>query len=84
MSCTESFVYTLTSEFFSINNLSRKCPLLGCTVSVRHPLDGVSMLREEHDGHTWNLADTPLEVSIARPDDVAFVLFIGEGYKVSY
>lgn len=43
-------------------------------VGVRHPLDGVFVVGQKHNGDAWDLPDPPLEVLIAGGHDVAFVL----------
>jgi hypothetical protein len=41
---------------------------------IWHPLDGVLALGNIHDGHTWHLAYSPLQVAIAGGHNVALVL----------
>ena len=44
------------------------------SVSIRHPLDGVSVVCEVHDRNAGQLPDPPLEVLVAGCYDVGLVL----------
>ena len=43
-------------------------------VSIRHSLDGISVLTKIHDGHSGDLPDSPLEVLVTGGHDVRLVL----------
>ena len=45
-----------------------------CSICIRHSLNTVSMVTEEHDGNPGNLPDSPLEILVTGGHDVRLVL----------
>ena len=44
------------------------------TIGIRHPLNGISVITEEHDGHSGNLPDPSLKIFITGCHDIGLVL----------
>ena len=44
------------------------------TIGIRHSLNGISVITEEHDGHSGNLSDSSLEIFITGSHDIGLVL----------
>ena len=44
------------------------------TIGIRHSLNRISVIAEEHDGHSGNLSDSSLEIFITGRHDVGLVL----------
>ena len=59
-------------EYANVSAISTTA--LGRPVSIWHPLDGISVVGEEHDRDSGQLPDPPLEVLVAGGHDVGLVL----------
>ena len=44
------------------------------TIGIRHSLNGISVITEEHDGNSGDLSDSSLEIFITGSDYIGLVL----------